>query len=180
MRDFPPWNYVLDERGEPQRCEDTLTWARWLESADRHVASTEVGRLWVSTVFLGIDHNFFDEGPPILWETMVFDLQAMKQRFSMPWYRRAWRRVWKELSAREWAIQEIDQNWQVRYSSAEAATLGHWAMVAELKRIFPNDVMRPGDRIAVPAEEPDLELLALAVRRMREVTKRVIEKLLYG
>ena len=26
----------------------------------------------VSTVFLGIDHSF-GEGPPILWETMIFD-----------------------------------------------------------------------------------------------------------
>jgi hypothetical protein len=26
----------------------------------------------VSTVFLGLDHNFRDEGPPILFETMIF------------------------------------------------------------------------------------------------------------
>lgn len=26
----------------------------------------------VSTVFLGTDHNFFDKGPPLLFETMVF------------------------------------------------------------------------------------------------------------
>jgi hypothetical protein len=26
----------------------------------------------VSTVFLGIDHNYTDEGPPILFETMIF------------------------------------------------------------------------------------------------------------
>lgn len=29
-------------------------------------------RVWISTVFLGIDHNFSDEGPPIVFETMVF------------------------------------------------------------------------------------------------------------
>lgn len=28
--------------------------------------------LLVSTVFLGIDHNFGDDGPPILYETMIF------------------------------------------------------------------------------------------------------------
>lgn len=26
----------------------------------------------VSTVFLGLDHNFRAAGPPILWETLVF------------------------------------------------------------------------------------------------------------
>lgn len=26
----------------------------------------------LSTIFLGIDHNYTDDGPPILWETMMF------------------------------------------------------------------------------------------------------------
>lgn len=29
-------------------------------------------RIRVSTVFLGLDHNWSGEGPPILWETIVF------------------------------------------------------------------------------------------------------------
>lgn len=28
----------------------------------------------ISTIFLGIDHNFYDDGPPILWETMLFGI----------------------------------------------------------------------------------------------------------
>lgn len=31
-----------------------------------------VGNIRVSTVFLGIDHNFSKHGPPVLWETMTF------------------------------------------------------------------------------------------------------------
>ena len=27
---------------------------------------------WVSTVFLGIDHNFWGKGKPLIFETMVF------------------------------------------------------------------------------------------------------------
>lgn len=49
---------------------DLLRWAKWFESADRHVALTELphgGR--VSTVFLGLDHSF-GGGPPIVFETM--------------------------------------------------------------------------------------------------------------
>lgn len=48
-----------------------------MENADRRVGETEIGALFISTVFLGLDHNFarlFDGGPhvPILFETMIF------------------------------------------------------------------------------------------------------------
>lgn len=50
---------------------DVLTWGRWFETADRVVAQTDIPGGIVSTVFLGVNHNFGD-GPPILFETMVF------------------------------------------------------------------------------------------------------------
>ncbi len=43
----------------------------WVETADRVVSKNQVGDVEVSTVFLGIDHQFY-EGPPLLFETMVF------------------------------------------------------------------------------------------------------------
>lgn len=47
-------------------------WAQWFETAERHVAETWVTPdVRVSTVFLGLDHQWSD-GPPLLWETMVF------------------------------------------------------------------------------------------------------------
>lgn len=51
---------------------------------DRRIAATQVGDHWVSTVFLVNDHNFGGEGPPVLWETMVFDPEghgAQSQRY---------------------------------------------------------------------------------------------------
>lgn len=40
---------------------------------DKRVALTELGNLGsVSTVFLRMDHNFTGEGPPVLFETLVF------------------------------------------------------------------------------------------------------------
>ena len=51
---------------------DPLKWAVWLATVDRVVFQTEVGASMVSTVFLGIDHNFFNDGPPILFETLIF------------------------------------------------------------------------------------------------------------
>ena len=57
---------------------DLMTWARWLEKdhSQRVVAQTKLANdiVLVSTVFLGIDHNFSEEGPPILFETMVFGM----------------------------------------------------------------------------------------------------------
>lgn len=64
-------HYTLDEFHNPVAEADILTWAKWYESADRKVASSMVGDIRISTVFLGLDHGFGD-GPPILFETMVF------------------------------------------------------------------------------------------------------------
>jgi len=52
--------------------EDIHTWAHWFETADRVVAQTWITEdMCVSTVFLGLDHQWGD-GPPLLFETMVF------------------------------------------------------------------------------------------------------------
>src|SRR5262245_2117925 len=64
-------NYVLDGR-TPVPCGDLMEWARWFETADRQVAEDEIGEVRVSTVFLGVNHNFRGWGPPILFETMIF------------------------------------------------------------------------------------------------------------
>lgn len=63
--------YKLDRR-RAVPCPDLLEWARWLETADRAVARAKIGPLTVSTVFLGLDHAF-GGGPPLLFETMIFD-----------------------------------------------------------------------------------------------------------
>jgi hypothetical protein len=62
--------YIL-EGHTPVAVDDVLTWARWYETAARHVATTNVGEVHVSTVFIGLDHAF-QGGPPILFETMIF------------------------------------------------------------------------------------------------------------
>lgn len=52
-----------------------LAWAKWWEAHDKEriVAQDTVGNSFVSTVFLGLDHNFFDKGPPLFFESLVFD-----------------------------------------------------------------------------------------------------------
>ena len=51
---------------------DMFTWGHWLVTANRQVAWDEIPDAQVSTVFLGLDHNFYNNGPPILFETMIF------------------------------------------------------------------------------------------------------------
>lgn len=71
--------YILDEEHKvvPLGDEPTDQWCRWRASADRHVASTFTEAYWVSTVFLGTDHRFGGDGPPLLFETGVFPKDSM-------------------------------------------------------------------------------------------------------
>lgn len=59
-------------------------WGEQIEDPrTRRVGYTRVGKLRVSTVFLGIDHNFLEDGPPLLFETMVFgDESELQERYS--------------------------------------------------------------------------------------------------
>lgn len=66
------YRYILNEAGEPVVVPGLIEWALWMERDDRRVERTEFPGGEVSTIFLGLDHNFFGGGPPILWETMVF------------------------------------------------------------------------------------------------------------
>lgn len=67
--------YVLRD-GQAVRASDLLEWSMFFENPeDRIVKQDIIGPFHVSTVFLGIDHNFasfFSKGRPILWETMIF------------------------------------------------------------------------------------------------------------
>lgn len=65
-----PRQYILDKNGNPEPCDDILKWGNSMD-ASRIVKRTQVGSILISTVFLGLDHQFGD-GPPLLWETMIF------------------------------------------------------------------------------------------------------------
>lgn len=80
---MPIRHYILDDDGEPQPVivydahghmdeQALISWAKWFETANRAVLRTAYGAVEVSTVFLSLNHNYYGEGPPILWETMVF------------------------------------------------------------------------------------------------------------
>ena len=53
--------------------DDLLSWAHWYESERGQYSLLDtIAGIRVSTVFLGMDHNF-GKGEPILWETMIFN-----------------------------------------------------------------------------------------------------------
>lgn len=66
--------YILGPDHEPV-ASTVEEWSAWLGHGFpmiiKRVANDNIGDTTVSTVFLGVDHNWGD-GPPILFETMVF------------------------------------------------------------------------------------------------------------
>lgn len=68
------WAYTLDDDGNPVPADNYATFGKFfMEDRNRIVEQTQIGRAFVSTVFVGF--NFaVGGGPPVLWETAVFGL----------------------------------------------------------------------------------------------------------
>lgn len=126
------YNYILDAELRIVRLKvwnsdgsmnlkNMLRWGKWREeSADRLLAKTQVGPFRVSTVFLGIDCRS-GKGPPILFETMVFD----------------------ENNPRQFKFSRIDRTYfpevgslTKRYCTYEQAEEGHRETVAKLRSMM--------------------------------------------
>lgn len=70
---FSPGKHWVLKGHEPVYVDmDTEAWANCFTDSCQHVADDQLGDVRVSTVFLALDHNFSGEGPPLLFETMVF------------------------------------------------------------------------------------------------------------
>jgi hypothetical protein len=114
-------HYILDENHRPVPVDltvDLMTWGRFFEDIDnRRVALTYTKTHFISTVFLGINHQF-GKGPPILFETMSFE--------------RTSRRVEEPDGTSRDYFPDAECH---RYSSWEDAMNGHKAMVRRYLRI---------------------------------------------
>lgn len=80
--------YVLDGK-EPRRARSVLEWMHWFARADRTVALTSIDDVEVSTVFLGLDHEYSPHGvryhgQPMLFETAIFMNSKMVRLFRHP------------------------------------------------------------------------------------------------
>lgn len=76
--------HYIEINGQPIPEPNILVWARWFETANRIVAQTQVGEATVSTVFLGFDYNFWTQGQPLLYETLIFggDMDGREKRYA--------------------------------------------------------------------------------------------------
>lgn len=65
-----------DRQGRPITMEEAEPLL--IDVAYKRVAVTEIGPYTVSTVWLGLDHNYRG-GPPLIFETMVFTSSAWRE-----------------------------------------------------------------------------------------------------
>ena len=65
--------YILDENNKPVKATSIMEAADWMENnPERKVVKQEnIGDIFISTVFLGLDHAW-NSDVPVLWETMIF------------------------------------------------------------------------------------------------------------
>jgi len=63
--------YFILKNRQPVITEDISVWGKFMENTERIVDNTEIGDVVVSTVFLGLDHQY-GVGEPLLFETMIF------------------------------------------------------------------------------------------------------------
>ena len=86
-------------------------WAKIFEHGKRIVARTTVGPVEISTVWLGIDHSFREEDPPLIYETMAFWLGTPTPGHGL-------------------------EDWCERYTTREQAEAGHTKMCRDIAERF--------------------------------------------
>ena len=66
-------DYYILEGTKHRKAKSIPEYLEWAKEANRRIDYTELhdGSIYVSTVFLGLDHSF-DGGRPVLYETMIF------------------------------------------------------------------------------------------------------------
>jgi len=125
-------HYILDENRQPVEV-DMMTWAQWFSQNDRLVAEDFTGFYRLSSVFLGIDHQW-GKGPPMLFETMVFLRESeIKKIFGR--YR----------PVNEEAFELGDTQW--RYSSWDDCATAHQTILRRLQKLESDALMKNISRL---------------------------------
>jgi hypothetical protein len=104
MTKLPFKMYVLDADNHVVEASGVEEWGCFMENERKHIGWTGItSECHVSTIFIGIDHRVYGDGPPILFETMIFG-----------------------------GPQEIDERtW--RYANYDDAVIGHKMAVAKAR-----------------------------------------------
>ena len=68
----PSGLYILDDDHSILPAKSLVEWSQFMADTDRRVAESTIGPWEVSTIFLGMDHNFDKKSStPLLFETKV-------------------------------------------------------------------------------------------------------------
>jgi len=105
-------NDYYDKNGKPI---GLFEWAKLLEDKDYRIIKQETlkNSKFISTVWLGLNHNF-GEGEPLIFETMVFNANKKKK------FKLGSKKEYESIG------EETDMD---RYSTLEEAIKGHQKMV---------------------------------------------------
>jgi hypothetical protein len=134
-----------DRQGRPMAM---LDWARKHEDMDYKIVAQHWVRGWkVSTVWLGINHSFTRQGPPVIFETMIFAPKDVT--------------IGREDQEDAWdtagIMADLDQ-YQERYATEAGAHAGHdralAAMVEQLGGEAAMDIISAA-QFSDPAVVPD-------------------------
>jgi hypothetical protein len=124
------WNEIKIIGGRPMyygRKGEPLSLRQWAEYSEdlsyRRVAYDEIPATtmskesYLSTVWLGLDHSFMLNGPPLIFETMRFEKEPKPSQFFSGTYH----------ESIDFPDPEDPKDWIdcERYSTEEMATLGH-------------------------------------------------------
>lgn len=63
--------YILDREKKEAVLVDITTWSKWLETADRTLKITDMSKIIVSTVFLGMEYDYTQGDDLLLFGTLV-------------------------------------------------------------------------------------------------------------
>lgn len=98
----------FDKNGEEMTLEDFLFFAD-IDDYKRVASYTFRDGTWVSTVWLGINHQYNPDKPPLIFETMVFN------------------------SGSDGSLGEELEEFTERYSTLEDARLGHAIVIEQIR-----------------------------------------------
>lgn len=150
-----PLQYILIDR-QTMIPADTMTWAFWMErerpkpvgeSLWRVAHTNLVGGIYVSTVFLGLDHSWSESGPPIVFETMAF--LPITRAYQDKWARLGkGKKLTRIIRRGQRGLNEVIQ---LRYGTWAQAEAGH-AEAVRVTRRYRLELLaavRAGDKRAV-------------------------------
>jgi len=106
--------WVCNKHGSYRRCQSNEEVKNFKDGSPRKKSTIYKGgrKFFVSTVFLGIDHNFetTDGSDPILFETMVFDNTDAKTMYRDLYQDRY--RTWEQAKiGHRKAVEYVNKNW---------------------------------------------------------------------